>query len=242
MAAKTLINPETKKPWTDDERLAGALFIVLQLWQDSHTNDVKKRLGGREPAFITMPSTTGQNLLPKVLGQLLHSELGGNLLFGNAIASSMHVLAMKDVPAESRPFIPREYMIHNPRALQRDVAGKAVVVVEDVFSSGASAKAFCDALSECTIQVTTVAGLLGDSRLAAEPQMIQKLSKALKRINIDCKARDVAAVLSRGQIATLIDILNTRGSDERDAIAEGIQRVLNSRIARHLGECGWRAL
>lgn len=239
-AAKNRADPETGKIYSEQERMEGGLYIVRHLWSDANTNELRKRLGDKTPVFIIMPSTTGQNSLPEALGWFLQNEIGGELLSGDDVANAVHTRAMKDVPAEDRPFVAREYIINDPEGLRRRVAGKAVVVVEDVFSSGASAKSFCDTLSECTIQVTTVAGLLGDSRLTAEPQMVQKLSKTLKHAGLDFKAKDIAKVLSRGQVNTLIDVINIRGKDEREGIAGGIQRILDSRVARHLGQDSWR--
>lgn len=239
-AAKARVNPETGREFSDQERNDGAMYIVGQLWSASQTEELRRRLDGKEPVFITMPSTTGQNLLPIALGQVLQGELGGWIIDGGDIAKAVHYVAMKDVPVEQRPFVPREYVLKDPDGLRQSVAGKAVVVVEDVFSSGASAKAFCDSLSESKIQVTTVAGLLGDSRLSSEPQLVGKLAKTLKHAEIDLKAKDITQVLSRGQVTTLIDIVNSRGKHEYDAIAKGIRGVLDSRAARYLGQDSWR--
>lgn len=241
-AAKNRINPETEAPFPDSVRLEGGLYIVQQLWSDRQTEQLRGRLDGKEPLFIAMPSTTGQNLLPVILARVLQQELGGQVIDGVDVAKVVHTLAMKDVPVEQRPFVPREYILKRPAELWKTALGKAVVVVEDVFSSGASAKAFCDSLAECKIQVTTVAGLLGDSRLSSEPQLVQKLAKTMKLAGIPHKAKDVASVLSRGQVNTLIDVINTRGKNECESIAKGIQRVFDSRAARYMGQDSWRGL
>jgi orotate phosphoribosyltransferase len=190
-----------------------------------------------------MPSTSGQNVLPETLAERLRDDLGGQVIFGMLVAHSVHVVPMKEIPASQRPFVPREYVLEDPESLRERIGRGAVVVVEDVFSSGASAKAFCDTLKEAKIQVVTVAGLLGDSRLAAEPQMVSKLQRALKISGIEgIKAKDIGSVLSRGQVATLIDLIgNARGKDEHERIAGGLRGILDSRIARRLGQNYWRS-
>ncbi|MCC8166297.1 MAG: phosphoribosyltransferase [Planctomycetes bacterium] len=170
-------DPVTNIVFSDNERYDGATFIVDQLWKTECTIELKKRLEGMEPVFITMPSTSRQNVLPQVLAGKLQEELGGTILSGEVISAPLFDKEMKTVPSTERPFVPREFFLHSPYALRKETAGKAVVVVEDVFSSGASAKAFCDTLKDSKIQVHTVAGLLGDSRLVAEPQMVIKLQK-----------------------------------------------------------------
>jgi hypothetical protein len=149
---------------------------------------------------------------------------------------------MKNVPRDNRPYVPREYVLFSPEELRRRIAGRPVVVVEDVFSSGASARGFCDSLAEASIQVTTVVGLLGDSRLDCEPQLLSRLQRTLKHAGISVKSKDIAAVLSRGQVNILIDNINkAQGKDDEHArIAENLQRVLDSRAARYLGEDSWR--
>jgi orotate phosphoribosyltransferase len=248
-AAKAEKDPETGHIFSDKERKDGAEYIVENLWSKAHTDELVKRLDSKNPVFITMPSTSRQNILPDALAERLQKELGGTVLLGSDIASPMYAKEMKTVPSDDRPFVPREFVLYDPEKLQKDAAGKGVVVVEDVFSSGASAKAFCDTLKESKVQVQTVAGLLGDSRLAAEPQLVTKLQKTLKQGGFDAfKAKDISAVLSRGQINTLIDEINKTQSKEgqeksngQKRITEGLQRVFDSRTSRAVGQNIWRS-
>ena len=198
-------------------------------------------MGLDEPLFITVPSTSGQNTPPERLAELLRRDLGGEVISGMDVAEAVHLQAMKDVPRESRPFVPREYSVFYIEQIKGETAGKTVVVVEDVFSSGASAKAFRDTLTEAGIQVTITVGLPGDSRLQAEPQLVKKLEKTFRNAGINgVSAKDAARVLARNQITTLIDVINERGKDGCQGIAEALQRVLNSRIARNMGQSIWR--
>jgi hypothetical protein len=65
----------------------------------------------------------------------------------------------------------------------------------------------------------------------------------LKHAGIETvKAKDISAVLFRGQVATLIDVVNnTRRENEYKRIAENLQGVLDSRSARHLAQDFWRS-
>jgi hypothetical protein len=101
-----------------------------------------------------------------------------------------------------------------------------------VFSSGASAKSFCNVLKFHKIQVHTVAGLLGDTRLSAEPQLRSKLQKTLKNLHLtQYKSKNICDQLSRGQILILIDSINkTRCQDELGQLTGNLQRVLDFRF------------
>ncbi|MDR0867254.1 MAG: phosphoribosyltransferase [Planctomycetota bacterium] len=233
---------ETGKEYESVEKERGADVVVAHLWNADKSAELAKRLNGLPPLFIIMPSTSGANALVPALARRLVNDLGGSEIDGTAIANRLHSIPMKDVPREERPFVAREYVLENPDVLRQNAKGKAVVIVEDVFSSGASAKAFCDTLAEAKIQVTTVAGLLGDSRLSVEPQLVSKLQKTLQRAEIPVKGKEIAKILSRGQVETLIDDVNQVQGDRNEyaKIARDLRGILDSRLARHLGQDKWR--
>lgn len=244
-AAKTKYNYLEDRPYTDAEKQAGAKRIVNALWPEKKTQDLRNRLGGKEPVFITVPSTSGQNKLVPALAERLCQDWGLDkdvaVIEGEEIAKFLHSEPMKGIPREARPYASREYLLLSPQTLRQQVAERAVVIVEDVFSSGASAKGFCDALAEQDIQVTTVVGLLGDSQLSCEPQLVSKLRRTLKNASISIKAKDIATVLSRGQVNILIDNINSaKDKNEYERIAANLQRILDCRAARYLGENSWR--
>ncbi len=244
-AAKTKWNYLEDRPYTDEEKQAGAERIVNALWPEEKTQALRTRLQGKEPVFITVPSTSGQNKLVPALANTLCQGWGLDkdlsVIEGEVISRFLHAEPMKNVPREHRPYAPREYVLLSPQKLRQRIGERAVVVVEDIFSSGASAKGFCDALVEAHIQVTTVVGLFGDSRLECEPQLVSRLQRTLKHADISVRGKDIAAVLSRGQVSILIDNINSaKDKNEYAKIAEHLQRVLDSRTARYLGEDSWR--
>ncbi|WP_027186073.1 hypothetical protein [Desulfovibrio inopinatus] len=216
--------------------LDAARRIVSSVWQDSHTEAVKAKLDPqKETVFVSVPSTTGSNTLPLALGEELTTRMGGVLFDGKVLFEAEHDAPMKSIPPQERPFVAKEYVAQegtNLTALQ----GKNVVVVEDVLTTGASAKAFVRALKKAGISVDTVAGLMGDARLDAEPQLVAKLQKAFARNNIPLNAKKTASVLSRGEVNVILDQINkSRTTDDRQAIARDLQRVLDERTAGVLG-------
>ncbi len=213
-----------------------AQLVVDQIWRREQSEKIAQQLAGKEPVFVTVPSSTGKNTIPEALAERIIADTGrGTHIRGEDLSEGHNALAMKHIPREQRAFVPREYEVYDNA---KDIIGdRTVVLVEDVFSSGASAKAFADSLKEKGIEIETSAGLVGDSRLYPEPQLVQKLQKTIKRDKVLLNAKDVAKVLSRGQIKTAIERLNQEKThDGKQDIARGIQGVLDSRASRHLRE------
>jgi nitrate reductase NapAB chaperone NapD len=231
-AAKLFKDPETGHIYSNKIKIEGAKYIIEHLWSASNTDQLSFRLGGMVPAFIPVPSTSGYNVLASSFAKKLTDDLGGVVLEGFQFVDTLHQVPMKDIPSQYRPYVTREYYFQNVDKLLYLVANKAVVVVDDVFSTGASAKSFCNTLKFHDIQVHTVAGLVGDTRLTAEPQLISKLQKTLKNYHLtELRAKNIADRLSRGQITVLIDSINkTRSYDELVQIARNLQGVLDVRF------------
>lgn len=215
-----------------------AKIIISKLWTPDLSAKLATRLSSKDHvAFVTVPSTTGQNHIPDELAKTIITDLKyGTYVKGETIAFSVNTVPMKDVHRDERPFMAREYIVlDTAKAL---LAGHSIVIVEDVLSSGASAKAFADALKRNNFEIETVAGLIGDSRLTPEPQLINKMQKTFKRLELtSISAKDIGSILSRGQIEIVIEKLNqTRDKNERSEIARKLSGILDSRAARIVEE------
>ncbi|MDR1872927.1 MAG: phosphoribosyltransferase [Deltaproteobacteria bacterium] len=236
LAAKLESDPETGQTFTVEEKNEGAKFIIDHLWSKANSAELLLRLGDKTPVFLPVPSTTGANVLASYFAKILYEEFGGEILEGFQFIAPLHQVPMKDIPSQYRPFIIRKYFLENKEILLSLTANKAVVVVDDVFSTGASAKYFCNYLKLNQIQVHTVAGLIGDTRLTAEPQLISKLQRTLKNSNLtQLKAKNITDQLSRGQIIVLIDLINkTKSHDELGQIAGFLQIALDGGTVKSL--------
>ncbi|WP_211236361.1 phosphoribosyltransferase [Desulfovibrio inopinatus] len=218
--------------------LDAARRIVSSAWKSVHTEVIKAKLNPKKvTVFISVPSTTRANTLPVALGEMLAQRTGGLFIDGGKFYKSRHPAPVKNIAPEERPFKVRDYIMMDGANISSVLDGKNVAVVEDVLTTGASAKLFVRALGRSGIQVDTVAGLMGDPRLNAEPQLVSKLRKAFTRNDINLNAKETASVLSRGEVNVILNQLNKAESnkDDRQAIARDIQRVFNERTTGILG-------
>jgi len=155
--------------------------LVDKIWTPQQTQELAARLDpNAEVVFISVPGTSGKNVLPDALGQRLANELNGSYIDYRGIFSGKNTVAMKTLSRGDRPFSLRGYALENPEALQA-LAGKQVVVVEDVFTTGSSARQFINELRKHGIEVNSVAGLMGNARLDA-PSHLEAVVMRLSRI------------------------------------------------------------
>jgi hypothetical protein len=217
---------------------AAAARVVDKVWSEKQMRELAAHLDpNKETVFITVPSTSGTNEIPNALAKKLADGLGGVHVDSKGVYRAGVIDPMKTIPVVDRPFSPRGYALENPEAIQA-LAGKQVVVVEDILTTGASARQFITALRKEGIDVTTVAGLMGNARMDAPPQLISKLQATLRNAGMDVKGRQLADVLSRGEIEAIIARINrTGGQNERTELAAKLRGLLDERtadgLARH---------
>ena len=221
---------------TTDWRLAKsgemepARRIVVQVWTPQHTAQLKAKLDPtKETVFLSVPSTTRLNKLPDALAERLANELGGV----NADVGKLYKVeaaeAMKDIPKMDRPFASRSYTVLDAEAVS-SLKGKQVVLTEDVLTTGSSARQFALELRRQGVEVQTVAGLMGNARLDAPPQLVDKLQRTLRNAKMDVKGRELADILSAGEIESIIEHINKAGgAHERAQLTQRIQGLLDSR-------------
>jgi adenine/guanine phosphoribosyltransferase-like PRPP-binding protein len=210
--------------------------VVDKVWTEKQTRELAAKLDpNKETVFISVPSTSGKNEIPNALAQKLAAELGGAPVDSRAIYKVNAAKPMKAVPVSERPFASRNYTLENPEALQ-GLAGKQVVIVEDIFTTGASVRQFIGALRKDGIDVSTVAGLMGDARLDAPMPLVNRLQSMLKEAGLNVKSRQLAQALSGGEIEVITKLVGkTRGPHERKELTKRIQGLLDSRTGDVLG-------
>ncbi|MDR1855905.1 MAG: phosphoribosyltransferase [Desulfovibrio sp.] len=204
--------------------------IVNAIRTDEKTAQVGKMLDlSHKMVFITVPSTTRLNKVPNALGVKLARHFSGAFIDGAEVIRPKSTIAMKSVSKEERPFSFRHYSIVNMGKFN-SLNGKDIIVVEDIFSTGSSAYQFIQTIRSYGINVRTVVGLMGNPRLDPPPQLVSKLQKMLKNVDIPIKAKELAGVLAAGEIEVIIDYINnTEERNGKDTLAGKLQWLLNER-------------
>jgi len=210
--------------------------FVESHWDKKKTAAVAARL--KDPTntvFLSVPSSSGGNVHPIALGRKLALDLGGFFLNGDKQFNALHRTQSKDLKIGERQSEPRIYKAVDPDELRRILAGKEVVVVDDIFTTGGSSASLIHALRKLGIPVNTVAGYYGESRLNIDSVQYSKLSKALGRAGLIGLAKKIKNYLTRQEAGDMIRRVNRARTDNaRQKIAKEIQGILDVRAAEDL--------
>ena len=212
--------------------------IIEQIWTPQQTQQLQAKLQpGKEIVCLSVPSTSGNNAIPEALGQKLAQELGGTYLDVKQVYKVHTKRPMKELPKSERPFAERSHELLDANAVAA-LKDKQVILTEDVITTGSSARRFALELRRQGVEVQTVAGLMGSGRLDAPPQLVSSLQRTLRNAGMPVKGRELADILSAGEIETIIESINTSGgAHARRELTERIQGLLNTRttgsVAKH---------
>ncbi len=173
---------------------------------------IREFLGGREPIFLTVPSTSGFNLAATGFARHFMDKLGvaGEILDGRdytryAKPPGSDVSQMKDVDRKRRSFMIRDYgfLPGKVMRLKEDTKGKAVIVVEDVCTSGASARGFCEALGLRGIDIFMIYTGLGRSQVLCSEYDKKEMQNFLDTAGIRHDAEKLAKYLTPAQLRSI---------------------------------------
>lgn len=186
--------------------------IIDILWSSKKTEKFLEMTGNqREIAFITMPSSSGFNVLPQVFADKLVRELGGRgqILNGDEYFNVLHAAEIKNISRFDRIFMNRKYQLE--KSFEKDIEGKKIVLLDDIFTTGGSVKGFSSVLAENGLHISHVAGLMGDKRLRVDEKTADALKKALNDTGIDVDINRLRRSLTRTEAGLLTQTINREG-------------------------------
>ncbi|MFH0959657.1 MAG: phosphoribosyltransferase [Pseudomonadota bacterium] len=213
-----------------DEVAASA--IIQQLWSNKKTDRLKEQFRGQKLVFIAQPSSSGQNVIPKVLAEKLASHFHDTPIDTEKLVFPMHGMASKNIPRTSRVFQQREYEFLNLPEFKRLVMGKTAIIVDDVLTTGGSVSQFVRKLDSEGIEVKSVVALMGDRRLNVDLVTRQRLAEVLESRGIDINAEKLANRLTRTEAGGLIMRLNGLKSEKAVSV---MSRDLRDLITKNSG-------
>ena len=92
--------------------------------------------------------------------------------------------------------------------------------------------AFIRALQKEGIPVKAHVGYFGEARLRPDPQMMDKLQRTLRNVDIPIKGGELAALLTRQEIGGIIQNINrARSENAKQKLTERLQGLLDRRTA-----------
>jgi len=204
--------------------------------EDNFNPEAFRHFKGKENAFIAVPSTTGRNLFPDALALALQKAFGGEAFIGDH-ARPVHGKQSKTLDGLQKIVQFREYTIIDPGLSAERLAGKNVVLVDDVATTGASIDGMRQALYERGIKVNAVATLCqSELRLATGrdfERIAQKASDFHPDPSLPLNARidDIASRLEQCFEGCLKHKMNYL---ERDITGFSYNRIQNRKELYHV--------
>ena len=205
-----------------DVEAAGKL--VEQAWAARQSSLLKEKLSGKSPLLLTVPGTSGQNMVTLALADLIQKDLGGTVIVGDDLFRHVEMRQIKYVAKKDRIFLARRFEARADVSFLRE---QPLVLVEDVISSGITVFSFAKMLQRQGIQPLAIVTFMGKDKLIPEPQLVSKLQAALKRGNSGIRAKDFAELLTRVEAQEIIDMANEASKDGNNGIAGTIQRIFD---------------
>jgi hypoxanthine phosphoribosyltransferase/SAM-dependent methyltransferase len=131
---------------------------------------------GQDNVFLVMPSTSGENVIPRALAERLAAQYGGQVVEG--FATPTHGTEAKCRSGfVTRMQSPSSYSIAEIGKLEAQ--GKNVVLVDDVFNTGESMSALTRELGRQGIEVDQTAVLGASDRRITNDRDISRLSNRI---------------------------------------------------------------
>ncbi len=194
-------------------------------WDISKTEKLRSVIDDpQNTLFISIPSSSGDNVHPITLGENLAKEFRGKFLAGETCFDAVHERQSKYIPSRSRVFYPREYKAADIDDLKK-TAGREIIVVDDIYTTGGSAGAFIRELARNGISVTTNTGYFGDGRLRVDNRTLGKLQKTLKNAGIKVRGRELAKYLTRKEVENIISLINIGRREGHATIGEIAEKL-----------------
>ncbi len=200
-----------------------------KFWSEGYTEELKKQIDNPENTlFVTVPSSSKNNVHPVSLAEKLSREFGGKFVTGETYFNVLHEQQSKKIRPFERVFYPRIYEPLNTEALKTLAENRELIVTDDIFTTGSSAASVIRILDQMEIPVKAVTGYFGNTRLSVPPQIISSMHKTLKNAGIPLKARELAKHLTFTEAKIIIELTNKAGSkDEKAELTRKLQGILD---------------
>jgi hypothetical protein len=210
--------------------------VIARLWPDKKTEALRQLLfNAGDTAIVSQPSTSRYNVISVTFAEMLAKEINAEHFPGEAFYAASHSCEVKNIPRLQRSFHFRDYALIDQSALQGKLAGKTIVIADDLLTTGGSVKDFIWTLNRDGVQVRSVVALAGDVRLFVDDKTRQTLENALHEKGMILPCDDLADRLTRTEARGIIFLINNvRTENATRKLAGKLQGILDRRIAPDL--------
>jgi len=187
--------------------LEAAERVVDSLWSSRKTSQLKELIKDPEnKVLVTMPSTSRKNVIPVVLAKKIAKDLHIPVIQGDKYFDVLHRNEIKNISRFERIFYDREFKTNEP--FDKNIRNKKAILIDDIFTTGGSVKAFSQALAVNELEVSNVIGLMGDKRFRLDDKTTDKVKDVLSEHKIDVDIERLSKNLTRTEAGLLIQRLN----------------------------------
>lgn len=169
-----------------------------------------KQLSGKKLTLMSVPSTTGRNCLPFVLGRFLSERLKKEFniqttfLNGDQLIATQHTCMLKLIPVNQRIFFPRRYTFVSNKAKDKLHTSCPIMLIEDLLVTGASAFAVKRFFDKNKITAPFLSALSGSADIVPDEKDVQTAITLLNQLDTKINWDLLTDELSREEINTLI--------------------------------------
>jgi len=201
-----------------------------KFWTKELTKKLRKRIENSENLlFISVPSSSKNNVHPISLIEKLSKEFNGDYLIGETYFDVLHEKQSKQIRPFERVFHPRLYEPVDSEELIELLTNKDVIIADDIFTTGGSAASLIRTLDRIGISVKTVIGYFGNTNLAVPPQIVSSMRKGFKNKEININARELSKHLTLTEAKIIIELIkNVRSKNDKSELTQKIQRIFNN--------------
>ena len=217
--------------------------VVAAQWTPRKTELLKETLPpGKDPVFLTQPSSSRTNQIPITLACLIKEQMGkGKVLIGDAFFDVGHDFEVKNLSLNERIYKKRVYVPFDIEALKEKINHRPIVLVEDVLSSAGSLRDLARVLSDNDLPIESAAALMGENRLTVDLKSAEKLKTALTAYT-DVDTANLNSHLTRTEAGRIIRQINqARTPNAREKLTRKLQGLSDSRSAAGLGRSEGRS-
>jgi len=235
--SRSVLKTEDWKSAKEKADFEAASRVVDDLWSDQKTEQLKAHFKDpKNTVFVSLPSSSRENVIPISLAQRLSKEFESSYLIGDQHFKALHSRQAKAMSQNERLFNRREYEPYDKENFEELVSGKDVIVVDDILTTGGSAAEFVRSLEKSGAEVESITALMGDRRLNIDQKTSVKLEEALTEKGIPVSTERLSQILTRTEAGNMIRLANSaRTENARENLTERIQGLLDRGVAKDLG-------